>query len=81
LGVVFEKVADTFFLGIAVRGFSLSPLVLGQVETFVRDGFSVVIVDRPKPPMFRLAPGHTQEMLRAVWRREARKVLDGYLRN
>lgn len=65
--VVFEKVEDTFFLGTPAEDFELTDIIKGQINSFMKEGYSVVIMT--KKPMAFLVEGHTQKMLKELWRK------------
>lgn len=59
-GVIFEKWADDIILATTRKG--PTPLVVGQIKSFMRENISVVMLDqRLKKKTYYLAEGHTKE--------------------
>lgn len=66
-GVVFEKIADTFFLGTGKEGFQMTPFLRRQISSFIRQGYSVVLqTPYGTRPTSWLAEGQTWKTLRNI---------------
>ena len=51
--VIFEKIADDMFLGTLDPNSNLKSIVKRQIESFVNEGYSVVILSGKNKPMIR----------------------------
>jgi hypothetical protein len=66
-GVVFEKVADAFFLGTAVESFQMTSILRRQIASFVGQGYSVVIqTPYGTRPTAWYAEGQSEETIRKI---------------
>lgn len=62
--VLFEKRSEKVIIG-ATDYSELSPLVLGQIDSFRGEGISVLIINhKEKSKTFFLAPGHTKDFVK-----------------
>lgn len=73
--VIFEKVKDTFIFGTPAKDFKLTPVIHGQIKSFVREGYSVVINVKPRPFVW-LAKGQNQNMLKELWKEGYREFME-----
>lgn len=65
-GLMFEKFSDEVICGVT-SGHGVTRNVLGQIEAFVQEGFSVVIMNHAKrQKSFFLAKGHTRSYVDGV---------------
>jgi hypothetical protein len=64
--VIFDKISDDVICGRLEKGHKLSPLITGQIASFVNEGFSVIVF-RDKEHKTFLSRSHTEQyVLEAV---------------
>ena len=75
-GIIFMKKTDRIFSGLLIPGMEVSDIAKGQIDSFNRQGYSVVLIDqRVSKPHIMLAEGHDGETIY----NEYKEYLSGYL--
>jgi uncharacterized cysteine cluster protein YcgN (CxxCxxCC family) len=63
-GVLFEKWSDYIMVGATDR-YNISPLIMGQINFFNKEGISVLFINhKKKSKTFFLATGHSKEFVK-----------------
>lgn len=58
--IIFEKVSEAVILGLQDPDYELTSIAKNQISYFIRDGFSVALINKGKKGIY-LARGHTIE--------------------
>lgn len=60
-GVMFVKINDRIFTGIAVPGISITDIAKGQINAFNKQGFSVIMLKEKTKPLILSPKNHDKE--------------------
>ena len=75
-GIIFEKLSARIFFGTVILGMKVSDLGLGQTQSFLKQGFSVILASVEKEHNhFMISDSHTEDEIMA----EFRELENGYL--
>jgi len=60
-GIMFFKKSDRIFVGMLVPNVPVSNLAKGQIDSFKKQGYSVILLKLGEKPYIELAEGHTRQ--------------------
>lgn len=75
-GIVFEKLSDNIFYGTVVTGMKISEQAKGQIQSFLAQGYSVVLAaSNEQTNHFMISQNHDESSIR----QEFSEVVHGHL--
>lgn len=75
-GVMFFKKNDRIFCGMTVPGLKATDLAKGQINSFLKQGYSVVLLKLGEKPHIKPAEGHDGDM---IYKEYTNLLIDGNL--